>query len=38
MLTLCFYQVPGCLGNSDMVGVEVGHILPDLAEKRMYQL
>lgn len=34
----CCNQVPGYLGNSDMVGVEAGHNLPDLAEKRMYQL
>lgn len=30
MLGLGSYQVPGYLGNSDKVGVEVGPNLPDL--------
>lgn len=37
-LALCRCQVPGCLINSDMVGVEVRPNLPDLPEKKMYQL
>lgn len=38
MLALCCCQVPGYLGNSDMVGVEVGPNLPDLPGRRVYQL
>lgn len=38
MLALCSYQVPGYLGNSDVVDVKVGPNLAELPRKRTYQL